>query len=93
MRLIATTLLATLASSLLITAVEAQSRRPLRVTVQPRSYLHPGNVVHVGTLQSYATIDRFSAPTTAAAYSFSEGMLPPRIGGGRNPFPAIDWAR
>lgn len=91
MRLIASTLLAAVAASLLASAAEAQTRKPLRFSVQPRSYLDPGKVVPVGSLQNYATLDRYSPITTAPTFIKADAALPPRIGGGRNPFGPIDW--
>ncbi|OJY36548.1 MAG: hypothetical protein BGP06_21320 [Rhizobiales bacterium 65-9] len=72
-------------------AAEAQSRKPLRLTVQPRSYLNPGVVVPVGSLQNYATFNRYEPISTAPTFIKSDAALPPRIGGGRNPFGPIDW--
>ncbi|WP_342360197.1 hypothetical protein [Terrarubrum flagellatum] len=91
MRLIVPTLLAAVAASLLATAAEAQSRRPLRFTVVPRSYLDAGKVVPVGSLQEYARVDRFSPVSTSPQFVFSEGILPPRIGGGRSAFGEIGF--
>lgn len=90
MRLIAP-MLAAAALSLLASAADAQTRGPLRLTVQPRSYLDPGKVVPVGSLQNYATADRYTAITTAPTFIKADAALPPRIGGGRNPFGPIDW--
>ena len=72
-------------------AAEAQSRKPLRVIVTPRSYLDPGNVVPVGSLQNYATTDRLSPVSTSPQFIPGEAALPPRIGGGRNPFGRLDF--
>lgn len=94
MRLIASTLLAAVAVSFAVTAAEAQSRRPLRITVQPRSYLDAGKVAPVGSLQNYATVDRYSPMTPpTAAFMRADAALPPRIGAGRNPFGPVDWGR
>lgn len=91
MRLLVTTILAAAAASLLASAADAQSRKPLRLTVQPRSYLDPGTVVPVGSLQNYATMNRYEPVSTAPTFIKSDAALPPRIGGGRNPFGPIDW--
>lgn len=91
MRVIAVTLLAVAATAVAATVAEAQSRRPLRVIVQPRSYLDPGKVVPVGSLSNYAMADRFSPPASSHAVTRGDVNLPPRIGGGRNPFGPIGW--
>lgn len=80
--------LAVTASTVLATIAEAQNRRaPLRVTVQKRSYLDPGNVVPVGSLNRYATQAAYASPVySSVGDSFGEGVLPGRIGGGVNPF-------
>ncbi len=92
MRLIVPTLLAAMAASLAAGAAEAQSRKPLRLTVTPRSYLDPGKVVPVGSLQNYATFDRYTTPSYVYSGSArAEYKLPPRIGAGKNPFGPIDF--
>jgi hypothetical protein len=91
MRLATVALLAAAAASLSATLAEAQSRKPLRVIVTPRSFLDAGKVAPVGSLQNYATVDRFSPPSTSPQFIKSETALPPRIGGGRNPFGPVDW--
>ena len=66
---------------------EAQERRPLRITVQKRSYFDAGNVVAVGSMNRYATQNITASPVySAVGELYGEGTLPPRIGGGRNPF-------
>jgi hypothetical protein len=73
-------------------AVEAQEARgPLRVTVQKRSYLDPGPVVPVGSMNRYATAHSFSSPVPSIGERFSAGVLPSTIGAGTNPF-ANSWA-
>lgn len=76
------------ASTVLATIAEAQNRRdPLRVTVQKRSYLDPGNVVPVGSLDRYANQHSYAAPVYVNIGDFyGEGTLPGRIGAGTNPF-------
>ncbi|CAH1667924.1 conserved exported hypothetical protein [Hyphomicrobiales bacterium] len=76
------------ASTVLATIAEAQSRRgPLRVTVQKRSYLDPGNVVPVGSMNRYAGQHMSASPVYASTGEFyGEGTLPSRIGAGVNPF-------
>jgi hypothetical protein len=67
---------------------EAQSRRdPLRIIVQKRSYFDAGNVVPVGSMNSYASQHFAAAPVYANTGEFyGEGTLPPRVGAGANPF-------
>jgi hypothetical protein len=66
---------------------EAQQRRPLRVTVQKRSYFDAGNVVPVGSMNRYATQNIVASPVySASGELYGEGTLPPRIGSGANPF-------
>ena len=76
------------ASTVLATIAEAQNRRgPLRVTVQKRSYLDPGNVVPVGSMNRYASQHFSATPVYAnSAELYGEGTLPSRIGAGVNPF-------
>lgn len=64
-----------------------QQRKPLRVIVQKRSYLDPGNVVPVGSLNRYATQQLISPPVYSnVAELYGDTTLPPRIGAGVNPF-------
>jgi len=64
-----------------------QQRKPLRVIVQKRSYLDPGNVVPVGSLNRYATQQLISPPVYSnVAELYGDSTLPPRIGAGVNPF-------
>jgi hypothetical protein len=76
------------ASTVMASIAEAQNRRgPLRVTVQKRSYLDPGNVVPVGSLNRYASQHSYASPVYASTGEFyGEGTLPGRIGAGSNPF-------
>lgn len=76
------------ASTVMATIAEAQNRRgPLRVTIQKRSYLDPGNVVPVGSLNRYASQHMSATPIYANTGEFyGEGTLPGRIGAGTNPF-------
>jgi hypothetical protein len=76
------------ASTVMVTLAEAQSRRgPLRITVQKRSYFDMGNVVPVGSMNQYASQHFTTSPVYASTAEFyGEGVLPPRIGAGRNPF-------
>lgn len=87
-RLALTVTLALAASTALATLAEAQNRRgPLKVTVQKRSYLNPGNMVPVGSLNRYATQASYASPVySSMGGSFGEGALPGRIGAGANPF-------
>src|SRR4051812_21945268 len=89
MRLVLSLLL--VAASLTSADAQTRTRKPLRLTVTPRSYLEPGNVVPVGSLQNYATFNLLSPPSTAPQITWGESNLPPRIGGGRNPFGPVDW--
>lgn len=85
--------LAVAATGAMITAsaAEAQSRSPLRVTVQKRSYLDPGPIVPVGSMNRYATAHVYSSPVHGFGDRYGESVLAPRIGGGTNPFANI-WA-
>lgn len=76
------------ASTVMVSIAEAQNRRgPLRVTVQKRSYLDPGNVVPVGSLNRYASQHMFASPVYVNTGDlYGEGTLPGRIGAGTNPF-------
>jgi hypothetical protein len=74
-------------TTLVASAAEARKREPLRVTVQKRSYLDPGKVVPVGSLNRYATQGAIASPVySASGELYGEGTLPPRIGSGANPF-------
>lgn len=75
------------ATTVAASLAEAQERRPLRITVQKRSYFDAGNVVAVGSMNRYATQNIIASPVYSAAGDlYGEGTLPPRIGAGRNPF-------
>ena len=92
--------LASLAALTTVAAVaDAQAQdRPLVLRVQPRSFLDPGPVAPVGTLNRYATQPHLSAianpPWSFQRDRFGEGTLPDPIGGpfvgARNPFSDID---
>lgn len=90
-RLAAVLAVAMAASTVMVSLAEAQSRRPpLRVTVQKRSYLDPGNVVPVNSMNRYASQHFYTSPVYSnTAELYGEGTLPPRIGGGINPFANI----
>jgi hypothetical protein len=83
--------LAAVGSLAAMPAAEAQSREPLRVIVQKRSYLDPGPVVPVGSMNRYATAHSFSSPVPSIGERHSAGVLPSHIGAGTNPF-ANSWA-
>lgn len=87
-RLAAVLAVAVAASSVMVSLAEAQSRRqPLRVTVQKRSYLDPGNVVPVHSMNRYASQHFYTSPVYSnSAELYGEGTLPARIGAGVNPF-------
>jgi hypothetical protein len=76
-------------------AAEAQSERPLVLRVQPRSFLDPGPVAPVGSLNRYATQPQLSymtnPPWSNNRERFGESNLPDPIGGpfvgARSPFP------
>ncbi|SCY17595.1 hypothetical protein [Microvirga guangxiensis] len=79
-------------------AAEAQAQdRPLVFRVQPRSFLDPGPVAPVGSLNRYATQGQLSyvanPPWGFQRDRFGEGTLPDPIGGpfvgARNPFPTF----
>lgn len=74
------------------TLASAQERKPLRVEVQKRSYFDAGKVVPVGSMNNYAT-QHFtnSPPWSYSGDRFGEGVLPPRIGAGTNPFAFNFW--
>lgn len=70
-----------------VSLAEAQERRPLRITVQKRSYFDAGNVVAVGSMNRHVTQNVIASPVYAASGElYGEGTLPPRIGAGANPF-------
>jgi hypothetical protein len=82
--------LALVATFAVVPALEARERKPLRVTVQKRSYFDAGKVAPVGSMNRYASGHAYASP----AYSFvgdrfGEGTLPSRIGAGNNPFSNI----
>ena len=69
------------ATTVAVSLAEAQERRPLRITVQKRSYFDAGNVVAVGSMNRYATQNIIASPVYSAAGDlYGEGTLPPRIG-------------
>lgn len=80
-------------------AAEAQTARdrPLVLRVSPRSFLDPGPVAPVGSLNRYATQPQLSyianPPWGNQRERFGEGTLPDPIGGpfvgARNPFSGI----
>ncbi|MCC2652101.1 MAG: hypothetical protein K0R61_632 [Microvirga sp.] len=86
--------LAALTTIAVITDAQAQDR-PLVLRVQPRSFLDPGPVVPVGSMNRYVTAPMISAianpPYGFQKDRFGEGTLPDPIGGpfigARNPFP------
>jgi|SRR3712207_4541808 len=91
--------LASLAALTTVSVVaDAQAQdRPLVLRVQPRSFLDPGPVVPVGSLNRYVTAPMISSvanpPWAFQRDRFGEGSLPDPIGGpfvgARNPFPAF----
>jgi hypothetical protein len=87
-------------------SADAQSRRPterpLVLRVQPRSYLDPGTVVPVGSLDrttsGYAQTQSYllSPPYAPNRERFGSGVLPDPITNGpfvgsRNPFGPVDY--
>jgi len=91
-RLAAVIAVAMAASTVMVSLAEAaQSRRqPLRVTVQKRSYLDPGNVVPVNSMNRYASQFFYASPVYSnTAEFYGDATLPPRVGGGVNPFANI----
>ncbi len=72
------------------TAAEAQSRRsqPLTVKVQPRSYFDAGRVPLPGGYSGHLSHVTFMATPvwSNVGERFGEGVLPPRVGAGPNPF-------
>jgi len=79
-------------------AAEAQTERPLVLRVQPRSFLDPGPVAPVGSLNRYVTQPQLSyianPPWSNQRDRFGESVLPDPIGGpfvgARNPFADIE---
>ena len=70
-----------------VPVAEAQQRRPVRVTVQKRSYFDAGKIVPVGSMNRYATQNIVASPVySSVGELYGEGTLPPRIGSGANPF-------
>ena len=88
---------ATITAFSVVTEAQAQDR-PLVLRVQPRSFLDPGPVAPVGSLNRYATQGQLSymvsPPWNNQRDRFGEGTLPDPIGGpfvgARNPFADID---
>jgi hypothetical protein len=87
------------AATALPVVTEAQAQdRPLVLRVSPRSFLDPGPVVPVGSLNRYATQPMVSyvanPPWGHRRDQFGEGVLPDPIGGpfvgARNPFDDIE---
>lgn len=93
LKLLAAGLAVSFAGMTLVASVaEAQQRRPLRVTVQKRSYFDAGKVVPVGSMNRYATVNTISSPVYSNTSDFyGESTLPPRIGAGVNPFANTIW--
>ncbi len=82
--------LALVATFTVAPALEARERKPLRVTVQKRSYFDAGKVAPVGSMNRYASGHAYASPVYSfAGDRFGEGTLPSRIGAGTNPFTGI----
>ncbi len=82
---------APLCAGLVVTldAAEAQGRRkPLRITVEGRSWLDAGRVLPPAAARRHAHHATFSAAPAFSSFGgrFGEDTLPPRLGAGRNPF-------
>jgi len=84
-----------------VAQAQAQTReRPLVLRVSPRSFLDPGPVAPVGSLNRYATQPQLSymtnPPWNNQRDRFGEGVLPDPIGGpfvgARNPFADLETA-
>jgi hypothetical protein len=99
MRLFLTTaILAAVTATSVVGAAQAQSRRerPLQLTVTPRSFLDPGPVAPVGSMNRYATTGQ-SSLVTSPPWSNNDrfnsnlpsGPAEPFVGA-QNPFPNID---
>jgi hypothetical protein len=97
---------ATIASTVLAPHAEAQTRRnrgdPLFLTVRPRSFLNPGTVVEVGSLNrttsGYAQTQSFilSPPYAPSMMHAGRGVLPDPVlngpyVGATNPFGPINY--
>ncbi|MBF9197464.1 hypothetical protein [Microvirga terrestris] len=95
MRLFAFLGLASLAALATVPVTDAQAQdRPLVLRVQPRSFLDPGPVAPVGSMNRYVTAPMISSvanPPWGNQRERFEGALPDPIGGpfigARNPFP------
>ncbi len=92
-----------------VPTAEAQTRRTVTVdpdttgsviTVRPRSFLNPGNVVPQGSMSNYATSGVVSylnnPPYMQHKDRFGEGALPDPVQNGpfvgaRNPFGPVDY--
>jgi hypothetical protein len=71
-------------------ALEARERKPMRITVEKRSYFDAGKIVPVGSLNRYASNQAFSSPVYSfAGDRYGDGTLPSRIGAGTNPFTGV----
>jgi hypothetical protein len=101
-------LLLSVAAATIVSALpaEAQARRtserPLALRVTPRSFLDPGNVVPVGSLDrttsGYAQTQSYllSPPYAQTGERFGGGVLPDPVTNGpyvgsRNPFGPVDY--
>ena len=75
-------------------ARERRGRDGNVVRVTPRNFLDAGKVAPVGSMSRYATDQILISPPYAfSGAAFGENTLPGFVGGGRNPFGAIDFRR
>jgi hypothetical protein len=90
-RIVALSITAVAIVSFAATVAEAQTRRPRELTVTPRSYLDPGNVVPVGSLSNYVLAGTVLAQPPWTGQPKQDYPLPHRFDvPGRNPFPPIE---
>lgn len=109
-RIVTFTLIALAAAATAVPPAEAQSRRRVIVQdesvpvlrVRPRSFLEPGNVVPVGSLNrttsGFAQTQSYilSPPYASQGAGFGEGVLPDPVTNGpfvgaRSPFEPVDF--
>jgi hypothetical protein len=91
-RIVALAITAAALTSVAASLAEAQTRRPRTLTVTPRSYLDPGNVVPVGSLSNYVLAGTVLAQPVTYGQPKQDYPLPHRFDvPGRNPFPPFSF--
>ena len=83
-------------SPILVSAAEAQQRRPLTVKVERRSFLDAGKVTAVGSMNRHLIAANLGmgafSPVRNSIGSGGQDILPGYIGAGANPFAnSIVW--